>query len=188
MNTAHQSEPNRSFYNWQNRMIHKARAQLCLSLDDCRELARQIGGKASISSLSLRERWELIEELKVKGARVYNPPLSETYEESAPKKDQTKTGSSAEEVYPLRLAYWEKRFPRTRPGFASNKQLAWIDALWELDFNDGRAGSSIRGLRGFIFRQTRNLENGPVSDPAFLREGHVQAVLMPLRQRGETNK
>jgi len=184
MNTAHQSEPNRSFYNWQNRMIHKARAQLCMDLDDCRELARQINGKASISSLSLRERWELIEELKVKGARVYNPPLSESYEEPVPKKDQTK----AEEVYPLRLAHWEKRFPRTRPGFASNKQLAWIEALWELDFNDGRAGSSARGLRGFIFRQTRNLENGPVGDLTFLRESHVQAVLMPLRQRGETNK
>ena len=181
MNTAQQSEPSRSFYNKQNRTIHKARAQLCLSLDDCRELARQINGKASISSLNLRQRWELIEELKVKGARVYNLPLSKIYEESAPKEDQTK----ADEVYPLRLAYWEKRFPRTRPGFASNKQLAWIEALWELDFNDGRAGSSIRGLRGFIFRQTRNLENGPVSDPAFLREGHVQAVLMPLRQRGK---
>ena len=184
MNTAHQSEPNKSFYLQQNKVIHKARGQLCLSLDDCRELASQINGKASISSLNLRERWELIEELKVKGARVYNPPLPETYEESVPKENRTK----AEEVYPLRLAYWEKRFPRTRPGFASNKQLAWIDALWELDFNDGRAGSSAKGLRGFIFRQTRNLENGPVSDLAFLRESHVQAVLMPLKQRGEANK
>ncbi len=181
MNTAHQSEPNRSFYNWQNRMIHKARAQLCLSLDDCRELARQIGGKTSISSLNLRQRWELIEELKVKGARVHNPPFSESYEEPAPKEYQTK----AEEVYPLRLAYWEERFPRARPGFASNRQLAWIEALWDLDFNDGRAGTN--GLRGFIFRQTRHLEEGPVSDLAFLRGQHVKAVITPLKAKAKGN-
>ena len=182
MNTAQQNEPSRSFYNKQNRTIHKARAQLCLSLDDCRELARQINGKASISSLNLRQRWELIEELKVKGARVYNPPLSESHEETPTKGNET----SAKEIYPSRLAYWEKRFPRARPGFATNKQLAWIEALWRLDFNDGRAGAN--GLRGFIFRQTRHLEEGPVSDLAFLRDNHVKAIITPLKARAKEDQ
>jgi len=152
-----------------------------MDLDDCRELARELSGKASISSLSLRQRWELIEELKVKGARVHNPPLPEPYKEALPKDNQPK----AEDVYPSRLADWEKRFPRSRPGFASNRQLAWIEALWGLDFNDGRAGAN--GLRGFIYRQTRHLEEGPVSDLAFLRGQHVKAVITPLKAKAQEN-
>ena len=193
MNTAQNVESDKGFYNRQNRTIHKARAQLCMELDDCRELAREIGGKASISSLTLRQRWELIEILKAKGAKVKNPPLS-----SVPVSPQgnpqnppdtgacsVKAREKSGDVYPARLAYWNERFPRRRPGFASNEQLAWIQALWELDFNDGRAGTSNNGLRGFIFRQTKNLEQGPVSDLAFLRDGHVQAILMPLKAKSK---
>lgn len=86
-----------------------------------------------------------------------------------------------EDIYLVRLAYWNKRFPNRKPGFASNEQLAWIQALWELDFNDGRSGNSNTGLRGFIYRQTMSLQQGPVSDLAFLRAHHVQAVMAPLK-------
>jgi len=179
MNVANQNNPDKNFYTCQNRKIHKARTQLGMSLDECRQLAKQIGGKPSISSLTLIERWELIEEMKMKGARVFNPALpakSVSYPTQRPKK-------RPKDVYPLYLAEWRKKFPSKRPGFASNKQLAWIQAIWELDFNDGRAGSSAKGLRGFIYRQTKNLEYGPVSDLAFLRSGHVAAVMMPLRAK-----
>lgn len=195
-----QIKPEADLYSRQNRTIHKARGLLCMTLDDCRELARQMFGKPSISSLTLRERWELIEELKVKGARVKNPKLTDApgsprgshsippanimhgEELSAspggcPVEEQEKV----EDVYPNRLFYWDKRFPNRRPGYASNEELAWIQTLWELDFEDGRAGKN--GLRGFIFRQTRNLEKGPVSDLAFLRSNQVQAILIPLKKR-----
>ena len=179
MKAVNQNKPDKDFYNCQNRKIHMARAQLGMGLDECRQLARQIGGKPSISSLSLRERWELIEELKMKGARVFNPafPVENiSYSTQRPKK-------RPKDVYPLYLACWEKRFPSKRSGFASNKQLAWIQAIWELDFNDGRAGSSTKGLRGFIYRQTKNLKHGPVSALAFLRSSHVAAVMMPLKAK-----
>jgi len=195
---APQNQNDKNFYTRQNRKIHKARSQLDMSLDDCRELAREISGEASISSLSLRQRWELIEMLKAKGARVHNPPLSEIpvsqqggsqtvsgnrmgpapNNEACPVEIQEKPGM----VYPSRLAYWNKRFPNPRPGYASNEQLAWIQTLWELDFNDGRRGS---GLRGFIFRQTRSLPQGPVSDLAFLKSHHVKAVMVPLKAKSK---
>ena len=54
--------------------------------------------------------------------------------------------------------------------------------MWGLDFDDGRPGY---GLRGFIYRQTKNLEEGPVSDLAFLKAHHVTAVLMPLKEKAE---
>jgi hypothetical protein len=57
-------------YKRQNRMIHLARAQLGMSLDECRDVARGISAKGSISSLSLPQRWELIEVLKARGADV----------------------------------------------------------------------------------------------------------------------
>lgn len=167
-------------YLWQNKKIHQARGQLGMSLDDCRELARLISGKASISSLNSKQRWELIEQLKGKGARVYNMPLS--------KISETQKGSHEiapgppQDVYSAHLDYWNKRFSRPRPGFASNEQLAWIQTLWELDFDDGRPG---RGLRGFIFRQTSHLKEGPVSDLAFLKDHHILAVLLPLRKKAK---
>jgi hypothetical protein len=155
-----------------------------MDLDDCRELARRISGKASISSLSLRERWELIEVLKVKGARINNPPLPKP---SVPPKDRPQDPpfskqENREDAYPAYLAFWNKKFPNRRPGFASNQQLAWIQTLWELDFNDGRSGS---GLRGFIFRQTKNLKQGPVSDLSFLRSHQVEAVMIPLKAKSK---
>lgn len=181
-NPARQKNPEKSFYLWQNKVIHKARNALCMDLDDCRELARQISGKPSISSLNIGQRWQLIEMLKSKGANAYNPPLSKIANSQASINDSGARGAyeSPQDIYPLRLAYWEKRFPKPRPGFADNKQLAWIEALWILDFSDGRAG---KGLRGFIYRQTRNLEQGPVSDLAFLRSNHVDAVLLPLKEK-----
>jgi len=184
MDTAHDAEPEKKFYNRQNRLIHKARAQLCMSLDDCRELARQIGGAPSLSSLSLKDRWILIEELKLKGARISNPRLPGDHISHF----TNKSGPQPKDVYPQFLADWQRRFPGSRPGFASNKQLAWIQALWELDFNDGRAGSSARGLRGFIYRQTQGLHDGPVSDLAFLRSDQVSAVITPLLARAEKRK
>ena len=190
MNTAQNVESDKGFYNRQNRTIHKARAQLCMELDDCRELAREIGGKASISSLTLRQRWELIEILKAKGAKVKNPPLSSVpvSPQGNPQNPPDTGACSVEaqerpgEVYPARLAYWNKRFPRRRPGFASNEQLAWIQANWELDFDDGRKG---HGLRGFIWRQTRNLPQGPISDLTFLRDHQASAVITPLRKKAK---
>ncbi len=174
-----------------------------MDLDDCRELAKEISGKASISSLTYRERWELIETMKYKGARVKNPPLSKApvSRQGSPETEpplplnngkpahqkgegfSVVTQEMPEDVYPDRLAYWNKRFPNRRPGFASNEQLAWIQALWELDFNDGRSGNSNTGLRGFIYRQTMSLDQGPVSDLAFLREHHVSAVMEPLKAK-----
>ena len=164
----------KQLYDRQNRMIHMARAQLGMDLDTCRELARQISGKASISSLTIDQRSELIKALNDKGANVNNPSL-----QNVPDPDQSQ--EKADEVYPNRLEYWNKRFPSDRPGYATNRQLAWIQSLWELDFNDGRAGKG--GLRGFIYRQTQNLENGPVSDLAFLRDEHVMAVITPLKEK-----
>ena len=134
----------RSFYLRQNKTIHLARSQLNMSIDECRELARSISGTASISSLSLRQRHELINRLKEKGAKVYNPPLPA--EELAGQDVGISDGVPPGKTYQRRLAYWNKRFPKHRPGFASNRQLAWIQTLWELDFNDGRAGSALRGL------------------------------------------
>jgi len=154
-----------------------------MSLDDCRELARQISGKASISSLSLKQRWDLIEMLKEKGARIYNMPLSKIL--GPQKGSHTVAPTPPQDAYGAHLDDWNKRFPRPRPGFASNQQLAWIQTLWELDFNDGRKG---RGLRGFIFRQTRHLEEGPVSDLAFLKNQHILAVLLPLRKKAKQRR
>ncbi|MCK4816465.1 hypothetical protein KA005_11915, partial [bacterium] len=60
-NSSPKEDSNKGLYLWQNKVIHQARSQLHMSLDECRELARQISGKASISSLSLKQRWGLIE-------------------------------------------------------------------------------------------------------------------------------
>lgn len=198
------SDSEKELYVRQNRAIHKARGQLCIELDDCRELAREINGKASISSLTLRQRWELIEILKSKGARVKNPylpaslffpgsnhrsrsrslPPDGAVDELLPQSDCSLEGQERpEDVYPNRLAYWNSRFPRKRPGYATNKELAWIESLFTLDFNDGRAGTIKRGLRGFIYRQTAGLKDGPVSDLIFLKSHHVQAVLSPLKEK-----
>jgi hypothetical protein len=87
------------------------------------------------------------------------------------------------DAYANRLEEWNSKFPNHRPGFASNKELAWIQTLWDLNFADGRAGSGSGGLRGFVFRQTQNLPEGPVSDLAFLRVEHVRAVLTPLKAK-----
>jgi hypothetical protein len=176
---AHKEDRNKGLYYRQNRSIHKARNQLCMDLDDCRELARSIGGKASISSLSLQQRWELIEILKSKGARVYNPRLTEIRDSQRDMKEE----DNPKDIYPAHLEYWNRRFPQRRPGYASNEQLAWISALWRLDFDDGRAGDSDTGLRRFIFRQTRSLPEGPVSDLAFLKAHHVAAVITPLKAK-----
>lgn len=167
-NSNTKTDPDKDLYLRQNRAIHKARTQLGMELDDCRELARDMFGKASLSSLSLEQRAELINELEAKGTKIPTPP---------PSKDER-----PEAVYFERLAGWEKRFPRGRRGFASNKQLAWIETLWELDFDDGRTDRK-KGLRGFLWRQTQRLENGPVSDLAFLRDNHVAAVITPLLKR-----
>jgi len=154
-----------------------------MSLDDCRELARQLCGKASISSLSLEQRWELIEIMKEKGARIYNMPLSKIL--GPQRGSHTVAPGPPAETYLAHLDYWNKRFPRPRPAFASNEQLAWIQTLWELDFDDGRPGY---GLRGFIFRQTRHLKEGPISDLAFLKNRHVLAVLLPLRKKAKQRR
>jgi hypothetical protein len=161
-------DPDKDLYLRQNRAIHKVRTQLGMELDDCRELARHMFGKASLSALSLDQRSELINELKAKGPKVFN--------------QQASKDGRPEAVYFERLACWDKRFPRRRHGFASNKQLAWIESLWELDFDDGRTDKK-RGLRGFLWRQTQRLKDGPVSDLAFLRDDHVQAVITPLLKR-----
>ena len=202
--------PERELYNRQNRVIHMARAQLGMDLDTCREIAGQINGQASISSLTLEQRAELISILNSKGAKVNNPHLYNAPgldrgkpaalkksgaessgllnwapESLAPNTDDKvcpdQIQEYVDEVYPNRLTYWNKRFPNDRPGYATNRQLAWIQSLWELDFNDGRAGKG--GLRGFIYRQTQNLENGPVSDLAFLKDEHVMAVITPLKEK-----
>jgi hypothetical protein len=146
-----------------------------MDLDDCRELARQISGKASISSLSLKQRWELIEMLKVKGASIYNPTMAKDLAEERQERP--------EDVYPARLVQWNKKFPTDRPGYATNEQLAWIQSLWELDFTAGRG--SRNSLGKFIYRQTQSLAEGPVSDLAFLRSHHVGAVITPLLISGK---
>jgi len=179
-NSSLKKDSNNGLYSWQNRKIHRARNQLGMSLEDCRELARQISGRASISSLSIKQRWELIEILKAKGAKIYNLPLSKTI--GAQKGSHTVDPGPPQERYSAHLKYWNERFPRLRPGFASNQQLSWIQTLWDLDFDDGRKG---RGLRGFIFRQTRHLREGPVSDLAFLKNHHVLAVLLPLKKKAK---
>ena len=193
-NTALKNAPTKEIYLKQNRAIHKARSQLDMDLDICRELARQINGKPSLSSLTLRQRWELIEELKAKGARVYNPPLpkipvssqgSHQVPSSLPDGCSVTAQENPKDVYPEHLVYWNNRFPNRRKGFASNEQLAWIQTLWELDFNDGRRG---RGLRGMIFRQTKSLEQGPVSDLAFLRSHHVRAIIGPLKAKASQRR
>jgi hypothetical protein len=148
-----------------------------MSLDDCRLLAKDIGGTASISSLTLEERFELIEELKAKGADVYNPPLLK----GISSQHEAREKKNARDLYGSCLQYWNKRFPERRPGFATVEQLAWISALWKLDFDDGRFRDSDTGLRRFIYRQTRGLDEGPVSDLAFLRFHHVSSVITPLK-------
>ena len=182
-NSSSEGDSHNGLYSWQNRKIHQARGQLHMSLDDCRELARQLSGRASISSLSLRQRWELIEILKEKGARIYNMPLSKIL--GPQKGSHTVAPGPPQERYSAYLKYWNERFPRLRPGFASNEQLAWVQTLWELDFDDGRPG---HGLRGFIFRQTRHIREGPVSDLAFLKDHHVLAVLLPLRKKAKQRR
>lgn len=154
----------RDLYLLQNKAIHQARAQLGMSLDDCRYLAGQIGKKASISSLSLPQRWELIEILKSRGADVFNPVLTD---QIVPK-----------DLFNERLEYWNGRFPKRRPGFATNRQLAWIESVWILDFDDQRT-EWLPGLRGFLFRQAK------VSDPAFLKEGQVRSVMTPLLKKAK---
>ena len=166
-----EKSPDRDVYMRQNKAIHKARMQLGMTLDDCRELARQIGGKASLSALSLEYRRELIKELNAKGAKVFNPPIV---------KDAHK------ELYYERLEFWDKRFPRGRREFCSNRQLALIETLWDLDFNDGRTDSR-KGLRGFIWRQTESLKDGPVSDITFLKDHHISSVLTPLKAKARQN-
>lgn len=173
MQAARGTDP-KAIYARQNRAIHAARAQLFMDLDDCRELARAISGKPSISGMNLRERWELIEIMRSKGARVLNPSLREIQERGR---------EILADVYPGKLANWEKRFPKSRPGYASNSQLAWIETLFELNFNDGRAGTAKLGLRGFVYRQTGNTVGGPVSDLAFLRSNQVHSVLSPLKKK-----
>jgi hypothetical protein len=180
-NTAQKKRSEKGLYQRQNRKIHQARSQLGMSLDDCRELAKDIGGKASISALTLEQRWELIEILKAKGARVFNPPITETRDSQ----HNIKGEGNPQDVYPAHLEYWNRRFPQRRPGYASNEQLAWISALWKLDFDDGRCGESDTGLRGFIYRQTKGLDQGPVSDLAFLKTHHVAAVITPLKKKAK---
>jgi len=164
---ARKTTQEKGFYCQQNRMIHLARAQLGMSLNECRELAAKIGGVPSISALSLKQRRKLISVLRARGADVYNPSLS---------------SESPGEVYAARLEYWNRRFPKGRPGFASNRQLAWIQTMWELDFDDGRTDSK-KGLRGFIYRQTKGLPGGPVGDLSFVMECHIKAIITPLKQK-----
>jgi hypothetical protein len=189
----------RGFYQNQNKKIHTARAQLNMSIDACRKIAEKISGKPSISSLSLEQRWNLLEELLRRGAKVMNPCpprefLSPQWSRSI---EQAKQGEhEAEEapsrcvhmepeesnMYSIHLHHWNQRFPHERPGFPSNAQLALINTLWDMYFNDNRKG---RGLRGFIWRQTRTLVSGPVSDLAFLKNNHIAAVLTPLIRKSK---
>lgn len=204
------TESEKALYKRQNRIIHKARQLLCMELDDCRELARRLTGKASLRSLSISQRWELIEILKEKGADVYNPPLARAYlfpsggrqeagvatAEGPGSGDSTASSTHCshraarleekdrfDSLFSARLAVWSERFPSERAGYASNRQLAWIETLWMLYFNDGRAGNASNGLRGFVFRQTRSLKDGPVGDLTFLCQHQVDAVLLPLKEK-----
>lgn len=62
----------------QNKALHKARAQLGLSVEELRLMAGAINlNIASISRLSLTQRKELIDRLNAMGAQVRNPSLSE---------------------------------------------------------------------------------------------------------------
>lgn len=61
-------------YYAQNKALHKARAQLGLSVDELRTMASAINlGIESISRLSLAQRAALIERLNGMGAKVRNP-------------------------------------------------------------------------------------------------------------------
>lgn len=179
-----ENDPNKALYDLQNKAIHKARGQIFMELDDCRELARQISGKASISSLSLKQRYDLIQILNARGADVFNPQLKKGQKnikkESVNPLPEIETNPA--DVFPGRLEYWEKKFPKDRPGYATNRQLAMIETLWQLDWDDGRIDAD-KGLRGFIYRQTRNSEQGPVSHLAFLRDEQVDSILAPLKKR-----
>jgi hypothetical protein len=173
-----QRDGDQGIYRQQNKVIHKARSMIGMDLNKCRQVSKTISGEASISMLTIGQRWELIEVLKSLGARVFNPQIEghQCGAESHPEK-----AMSPEELYPSYLMQWNRRFPKMRRGFASNKQLAWIQVLWELDFTDGKGG--MKGLRKFIYRQTMNLSKGPISDLAFLRESHVEAVITPLKEK-----
>lgn len=155
-------------YQRQDSAIHEAMTQLGMELDDVRAVAKDVVGVNSLRILPPLDRWDIIQELQYRGAKVYNPPLPKTHVDSST-------------YYHMRLEYWGRRFQKKRAGFATNKQLAWIEMIWEFDFDDGGCDSE-KGLRGLIFKQTKRLENGPVSDLAFLRSNHVDAVLTPLRE------
>jgi hypothetical protein len=151
-------------YLMQNHAIHSARTKLGLSLDQVRGMAEALSGARSISQLTLEARHELIDRLIKAGARhVNNPQL--------PKAEPT--------LYEKKLAEWERKFPRPRPGFASPAQLAAIEAIWEDRWEDGRSG---RHLRGFVFRQTG------LDDLVFLRSGHVRQILTALKRRMRREK
>jgi len=190
----------RGFYQNQNKKIHIGRAQLNMSLDHCRKIAEQISGKPSISSLSLEQRWHLIEALIRRGAKVINPypprellsaqwkafiEQTKPHEHEASPDAAVKVEVTDDNIYSIHLNYWNQRFPRDRRGFPSNRQLALIHTLWDMYFNDGRPG---RGLRGWIFRQTRNLTDGPVSDLAFVKNNHIAAILTPLMRKAAAKK
>jgi hypothetical protein len=184
-----ESKFDRAIYLQQNKAIHRARLQLSLDINDCRRMAEEISGRASLSSLSLEERWTLIEQLKDLGAEVGNPFLSKRAKTSQPtyqndlsfsEEDGSTDRDTYEGLYSKRSAYWEQRFPSKRIGFASPKQLALIEALWEVYFNDKRPG---RGLRGFVWRQTAHFEDGPISALPFIKGHHVSSILGPLKAK-----
>jgi len=65
-------------YYAQNKALHKARAQLGLSVEELRLMAGALNlGIASISRLSLTQRAQLIDRLNALGAQVRNPQLTE---------------------------------------------------------------------------------------------------------------
>jgi len=146
----------KEIYLRQNKILHLARQQLAMSLEQLREIAQGFGGKPSISSLSLEQRRDLIDLLIEAGADVENPGLPD----------------AERNLYLSKLEAWAKRFPRPRPGFASNEQLALIEDLWERFFEDGRPG---RGLRGFLIRQCG------VDDLTFLRVCDVKKIITALK-------
>jgi hypothetical protein len=180
-NAVDPTSSSRSLYLEQNKTIHRARIMIGMDIGACREIAKQIGGEPSIRGLSIRQRWELIEELKLKGARIRNPSLVGCGVSSAELNARAEKPLSFDQVYPAHLEFWNSKFPRRRPGFASNKQLAWIQTMWEIDFTQGKG--DMGGLRKFIARQTQSLPDGPVSDLAFLRNSQVQVVITPLKNK-----